>query len=151
MSTLERAIALAAEAHAGQTDKAGAPYILHLLRVMLEQETEDAMMVAVLHDLVEDTDYTFEDLEAQGFPERVVEALRHVTKHDDETYAEFVTRAASHPTARTVKVADLEDNMDVTRLDSIGDEDAARLAKYLRAYRRLTGPQSGTDPDSAGD
>lgn len=145
MSTLERAIALAAEAHAGQTDKAEAPYILHLLRVMLEQETEQAMMAAVLHDLVEDTDYTFEDLEAQGFPPPVVEALRHVTKHDEEAYSEFVARAASHPIAREVKVADLEDNMDVTRLDTISDDDAERLAKYLRAYRQLTSPRSGTD------
>lgn len=146
MPTVERAIVLAAEAHAGQTDKAGAPYILHLLRVMLEQETEEAMMAAVLHDLVEDTNYTFEDLKAQGFTERVVEALRHVTKHDDETYSEFVTRAGSHLTARTVKIADLKDNMDVTRLDTIGDEDVERLAKYLRAHRRLTGARSGSDP-----
>lgn len=93
------------------------------------------MMAAVLHDLVEDTNYTFEDLEASGFPDRMVEALRHVTKHDNETYSEFVTRAASHPTARSVNVADLEDNVDLTRLDTIGEEDAERLVKYLRAYQ----------------
>lgn len=144
MTTLERAISLAAEAHAGQTDKAEAPYILHLLRVMLQQESEDAMVAAVLHDLVEDTDHTFEDLEAKDFPNRVIDALRHLTKRNDETYSEFAARAGSHPLARRVKIADLEDNMDVTRLDKIAQEDADRLAKYLRAWRQLTGTASAS-------
>jgi len=135
MPTLEDAIALAAKAHAGQTDKAGAPYILHPLRVMQDQESTEARMAGVLHDLVEDTDYTFEDLEEMGYPDEV----RHVTKRDGEPYADFAERAGMHPIARQVKTADLEDNMDVTRLDSVGAEDAERLDKYLRAHRRLTG------------
>lgn len=139
MPTLEDAIALAAKAHAGQTDKAGAPYILHLLRVMQAQQSTEARMAGVLHDLVEDTDYTFEDLEEMGYPDEVIEALRHVTKRDGESYADFVKRAGRHPIAQQVKTADLEDNMDVTRLDSVGEEDAERLDKYLRAHRRLTG------------
>ena len=138
MPTLERAIALAATAHAGQTDKAGAPYILHLLRVMMAQASETAMMAAVLHDLVEDTDHTFDDLADEDFPEPVIEALRHVTKREGESYADFAARAGSHPIARQVKIADLEDNMDVTRLDAVGDADAERLAKYLRAWTALT-------------
>jgi hypothetical protein len=139
MPTLEDAIALAAEAHAGQTDKAGAPYVLHLLRVMQAQESAEARMAGVLHDLVEDTEHTFEDLEEMGYPDEVIEALRHVTKRDGESYADFARRAGRHRVARRVKTADLEDNMDVTRLDSVGEEDAERLDKYLRAHRRLTG------------
>ena len=139
MPTLGDAIALAAEAHAGQTDKAGAPYILHLLRMMQAQQSTEARMAAALHDLVEDTDYTFEDLEEMGYPDEVIEALRHVTKRDGEPYADFAERAGRHPIAQQVKTADLEDNMDVTRLDSVGEEDAERLDKYLRAHRRLTG------------
>lgn len=139
MPTLEDAIALAAEAHAGQTDEAGAPHILHLLRVMQAQEpTKARMTAAVLHDVVEDTDYTFEDLEEKGYTREVIEALRHVTKKDGENYADFIERAGRHPVARQVKIADLEDNMDVTRLGSVGEEDAERLDRYLQAYRWLT-------------
>lgn len=138
MPTLEDAIILATRAHAGQTDKAGSPYILHLLRVMQEQSTREAQMAGVLHDLVEDTAHTFEDLRERGYPEEVIEALRHVTKRDGESYGEFAERAGQHPIARQVKIADLEDNMDVTRLRSVTEEDAERLAKYHRAHRRLT-------------
>ncbi len=145
MPTLGDAIALAAEAHAGQTDKAGAPYILHLLRVMQAQQSTEARMAGVLHDLVEDTEHTFEDLEEMGYPDEVIEALRHVTKRDGESYADFAKRAGRHRVARQVKTADLKDNMDVTRLDSVGAEDAERLDKYLRAHRHLT------DGEGAGD
>lgn len=138
MPTIEDAIALAANAHAGQTDKAGAPYVLHLLRVMQAQSSTEARMVGVLHDLVEDTEYTFEDLRDMGYPDEVIEALRHVTKRDGESYQVFAERAGQHPIARQVKIADLEDNMDVTRLESVGEKDAERLAKYRRAHRRLT-------------
>jgi (p)ppGpp synthase/HD superfamily hydrolase len=145
MSKLEDAIALAAKAHAGQTDKAGAPYILHLLRVMQAQESTEARMAGVLHDLVEDTDYTFEDLEEMGYPDEVIEALRHVTKRDGESYADFAKRAGRHPVARQVKTADLEDKMDVTRLDSVGEEDAERLQKYRHAYQLLTSSEKESD------
>jgi (p)ppGpp synthase/HD superfamily hydrolase len=138
MPTLEDAIALAAQAHAGQTDKAGAPYILHLLRVMQAQSSPAARMAGVLHDLVEDTPHSFADLEAAGYPDAVVVALRHVTKREGESYADFAARAGQHPIARQVKIADLEDNMDVTRLATVTAEDAERLAKYRRAHRSLT-------------
>jgi len=137
MPTLADAIALAAEAHAGQTDKAGAPYVLHLLRVMQAQDTKEAMMAGVLHDLVEDTKFDFDDLRGRGYPDEVIEALRHVTKRADEPYEEFAHRAGQHPIARQVKIADLEDNMDVTRLDSVTEKDAQRLAKYRRAHKKL--------------
>jgi (p)ppGpp synthase/HD superfamily hydrolase len=138
MPTLEDAIVLATEAHADQTDKAGAPYVLHLLRVMQAQTTEEAMMAGVLHDLVEDTNFSFDDLRERGYSGEVIEALRHVTKGDGESYQEFAERASRHPIARQVKIADLEDNMDVTRLETVTEKDAERLAKYRRAYRHLT-------------
>lgn len=138
MPTLEDAIALAAQAHASQTDKAGAPYVLHLLRVMQAQSSTEARMAGVLHDLVEDTGYTFDDLREMGYPAEVIEALRHLTKLGGESYQEFAERAGRHPIAREVKTADLEDNMDVTRLDSVRQEDTERLDRYLQAYRRLT-------------
>ena len=144
MPTLEDAIALAAEAHSGQTDKAGAPYILHLLRVMQAQKSTEARMAGVLHDLVEDTGYTFEDLEEMGYPDEVIEALRHVTKRDGEPYADFAERAGRHPIARRVKTADLEDNMDVTRLDSVGEEDIRRPGRCPRTHRRLAGREEAS-------
>lgn len=138
MPTLEKAVALAAEAHEGQTDKAGAPYLLHLLRVMMQMPSEEAMMAAVLHDLVEDTQHSFEGLRQRGFPERVVEAVEHLTRRDGETYEDFARRAGGHPLARRVKTADLADNMDVRRLDRLDDEGAERLRKYHQAWAHLT-------------
>ncbi|WP_119841755.1 HD domain-containing protein [Salinibacter ruber] len=149
MPTLEDAISLAAEAHAGQTDKAGEPYVLHLLRVMQSQDTKEAMMAGVLHDLIEDTELDFDDLRERGYPNEVIEALRHLTKRADESYQEFVDRASQHPISRWVKISDLEDNMDVTRLDSITEADARRLKKYRRSHKKLVG-QDGPGGDGSG-
>src|SRR5690242_17493567 len=102
MSSLERAIAIAAEAHAGQQDKSGAPYILHPLRVMLRLLSNDERLVAVLHDVCEDRPgWTFERLRTEGFSERVLTALDSVTKRSTETYEDFVRRAADDPIGRT--------------------------------------------------
>jgi (p)ppGpp synthase/HD superfamily hydrolase len=139
MATLEDAIALAVEAHRGQKDKNGAPYILHPLRVMFRVETEIERIVAILHDVVEDTGRTFDDLRAMGFSEEVIAALDCVTKREGEPYDDFVERSASNPIAYRVKLADLEDNMDVRRMRSVEDKDRDRLAKYLKAWRRLKG------------
>jgi len=140
--TLERAIQIAAEVHAGQTDKAGAPYILHPLRLMFKVKSEPAKMVAVLHDVVEDCDpkesWTFERLAAEGFPIEVIEALKCVTKvHDEEDYDEFIDRAMNNDIAREVKLADLEDNMNLLRLDVLNEKSLERLAKYHRSWKRL--------------
>lgn len=137
MSTLERAIALAATAHAGQVDKAGAPYILHVLRVMLRLETAEERMAGVLHDVVEDTALTLDDLRSEGFPEAVVRAVESVTKREGESYEEFVERAKADPVARNVKLADLADNSDRSRLREIGPKEEARLEKYRRAIAQL--------------
>lgn len=137
MSTLERAIALAATAHEGQTDKAGAPYILHALRVMLRLETTEERIAAVLHDIVEDCGWTLDRLRAEGFPEPVVLGVEAVTRRDDESYEEFVLRAKAHPIGRRVKLADLADNSDLSRLSQITDRDRARLEKYRLATEAL--------------
>jgi (p)ppGpp synthase/HD superfamily hydrolase len=136
---LERAIGIAVEAHRGQKDKSGAPYILHPLRVMARVETETEKTVAILHDVVEDTKWTFADLRREGFPEDVLAALDCVTKREGEPYEDFVKRSASNPLARQVKLADLEDNMDIRRLPEITDQDKERLVKYHQAWKSLGG------------
>lgn len=134
MSTLERAIAIAAEAHAGQIDKASAPYILHPLRVMMRLSTEDERIVAVLHDVCEDSpDWTFERLRREGFSERILEALQTVTKRDGEDYEAFVLRAAANPIGRRVKLSDLYDNSDLSRIARPTERDHQRIARYRRA------------------
>jgi len=133
------AIALAVEAHRGVMDKSGQPYILHPLRVMFRCETEIERIVAVLHDVVEDTGRTFDDLRKLGYSEEVIAALDCVTKREGESYEQFVERASANPVARKVKIADIEDNMDVRRLTGIGQNDFERMTKYLAAWRRLKG------------
>ena len=140
MSTLERAIEIATEAHRGQFDKAGNDYIGHPLRVMAMGKTTDEKIVGVLHDIVEDTDWTFEGLAAEGFSAEVFDALRCVTKlSEDEPYDKFIARVKANPLAVAVKLNDLSDNMDIRRLPYISDKDVKRLKKYLRAYKQLTG------------
>ncbi|ATB31413.1 bifunctional (p)ppGpp synthetase/guanosine-3',5'-bis(diphosphate) 3'-pyrophosphohydrolase [Melittangium boletus] len=135
--TLEDALALALEAHRGQRDKAGQTYILHPLRVMFRLETETERMVALLHDVVEDSPYTLEQLRGLGYSEEVLGALECLTKREGEAYEAFIERVRPHPLARRVKLADLEDNMDVRRLPALTEKDAQRLARYRAAWARL--------------
>ncbi len=138
LSNLEQAIALAVKTHQGQVDKAGQPYILHPLRVMFRLEGETERMVAVLHDVVEDSDLTFDDLRRMGFTEQVIEALDGVTRRPDETYQEFVNRSQCNPISCQVKLADLEDNMDIRRLSTLPTEkDWERLKRYRQAWEQL--------------
>ena len=140
MSTLKRAIQIATEAHKGQFDKAGREYIGHPIRVMEMGKTEDEKIVGVLHDVIEDTDWTFERLEAEGFSQEVINALRCVTKtSENENYDDFIDRVKKNPLAAAVKINDLTDNMDIRRLPYLSDKDVKRLKKYLKAYKRLTG------------
>lgn len=140
MSTLERAIEIATEAHKGQVDKAGNEYIGHPLRVMEMGKTLEEKIVGVLHDVVEDTDWTFERLEAEGFAPEVIAALRCVTKtSENENYDDFIGRVKKNPLAAAVKINDLTDNMDIRRLPYLSDKDVKRLKKYLKAYKRLIG------------
>ncbi|CAI8921746.1 MULTISPECIES: HD domain-containing protein [Pseudomonas] len=135
--TLERAIAIAAAAHAGQVDKGGAPYILHPLKVMLRMNSLEERIVAVLHDVVEDCGISFDDLRKEGFSEAVLSAIESVTKVPGESYEDFVERAAQNPIGRVVKLADLEENSDLSRIASPGWEDLERVEKYRRAIGRL--------------
>jgi (p)ppGpp synthase/HD superfamily hydrolase len=137
MPTLEDAIALAAEAHRGQRDKSGQPYILHPIRVMMRCQTEAQRIAAVLHDVVEDTGRSFDDLRDLGYPEDVLRALDCLTKRDGEPYEAFVERAASDPIARVVKIADIEDNMDLRRLPDVTEKDVERIGRYVRGWSRL--------------
>ena len=143
MSTLERAIAIAAEAHAGAVDKGGAPYILHPLRVMLAMTGEDARIAAVLHDVVEDSAWTLDALRTDGFSETVVTAVAAVTKREGEDYLDFVRRAKRHPVAAEVKLGDLADNSDLSRLPDPTPRDYDRLAKYRAAMAILRGDPEG--------
>ncbi|MBP3997048.1 HD domain-containing protein [Pseudomonas koreensis] len=135
--TLERAIAIAATAHAGQVDKGGAPYILHPLKVMLRMSSLEERIVAVLHDVVEDCGISLEDLRKEGFSEVVLSAIESVTKVPGESYEDFVERAAQNPIGRVVKLADLEENSDLSRIASPSWEDLERIEKYRRAIGRL--------------
>lgn len=137
-TTLEDAISIAALAHKGVTDKAGAPYILHPLRMMMRMKSEAAMMAAVLHDVVEDTKWTLEQLREQGFSEEVLEAVDCLTRRDEESYEEFIERVQKNPIAREVKIADLEDNMNIQRISQIRPRDLQRLEKYHKSWNVLT-------------
>jgi hypothetical protein len=136
---LAEAIALAAEVHVRQVDKVGAPYILHPLRMMLRLTDVNERIAAVLHDVIEDTDITSEELLRHGFASEVVEAVLALTKRDGESYDEFIDRALSNPIARRVKLADIEDNLDLLRLSEITERDVERIRKYHRARQRLLG------------
>lgn len=135
--TLERAIAIAASAHAGQVDKGGAPYIFHPLKVMLRMSSLEERIVAVLHDVVEDCGISLDDLRKEGFSEAVLSAIESVTKVPGESYEDFVERAAQNPIGRVVKLADLEENSDLSRIASPSWEDLERVEKYRRAIGRL--------------
>ncbi|MFB3902493.1 MAG: YfiT family bacillithiol transferase [Acidobacteriota bacterium] len=134
MTPLEKAIFIAVQAHAGAKDKAGEAYVLHPLRMMMKMSTETERVVAVLHDVVEDSDWTLEGLRREGFTEDVVDAVDHLTRRPGEDYEDFVRRAVVNPVALRVKIADLEDNLNQSRLkEPITDEDRARMVRYRKA------------------
>ena len=139
---LERAINIAVKAHKGQKDKSGKPYIEHLLRVMYMGNTEDEKICGVLHDLVEDTDWTFEDIEMEGFSNDIISALRCLTKGGNEDYDKFIQRVLTNPLAIKVKLKDLTDNMDVKRFQKLNAIDFERLNKYLKSYNLLINHQT---------
>ncbi len=141
MATIETALQMAAKAHAGQKDKDGQPYILHPLRVMHAVKGLEAQIVAILHDVVEDTSVTMEDLQAAGFSQTILNGVRCVTHGKDESYADYVVRCKADPIGRQVKLADLEDNARLPRLLLRPDRlegDLKRMRKYTLAYKFLT-------------
>ena len=135
---LEKAILIATEAHKNQKDKYGAPYLLHVMRVMTSGRTEDEKIVGVLHDVVEDTDWTFEQLQKEGFSNHIIDAIRCLSKtSDEENYDLFIERIKGNQLAVKVKLNDLTDNLDVKRIPEVTGKDVERLNKYLKAYRLL--------------
>jgi (p)ppGpp synthase/HD superfamily hydrolase len=144
---LDEAIALAHRAHAGQTDKAGRPYIEHPLRVMHRLHGEYERMAAILHDVLEDTPVTDDDLRAAGCPELVIEAVRALTKHSGEPLEESMARAATNPIACAVKRADIADNCDPARLALLDEATAQRLRHKYADSTRLLDRYAGVAPE----
>ncbi len=139
MPTLEDALELALKAHRGQQDKSGAPYILHPLRLMLKMHTDEDRIAALLHDVVEDSAYTLADLHEMGYSQAILDAVDCLTKRDNEDYIAAMQRVKPNPIARRVKLADLEDNMDIRRLASVTEKDWQRLQRYRAAWAFLQG------------
>jgi len=137
MTLLEKAIIIAVICHKGQIDIAGQPYILHPLRVMLKMKTDKEKIVAVLHDTIEDTHLTFNDLRERGFDEEIIDAINSVTKQEGESYINFVKRAKRNVIGRNVKIADIEDNLDLSRIPNPTEKDYKRQEKYKNAIKEL--------------
>lgn len=135
----DKALRIAMRAHEGQKDKAGQDYVTHPIRVAERCDDLRAKVVALLHDTIEDSDVTADYLREEGFTEEIVEAVLAVTRREGEDYEAYVRRAAQNELGRIVKLADLEDNMDIRRLPELTDRDVERLRKYLRAWRGLIG------------
>ena len=134
---LDKAALICITKHQGQRDKAGAAYFQYPMRVAMNCEKDEEKIVALLHDTIEDTDVTPEWLKEQGFPDEIVEAILSVTRNPGEDYQEFVARAKKNSIGRIVKIHDLEDNLNVLRLNVITPEMAERLSKYLIALEYL--------------
>lgn len=137
---LNKAIIIATKAHEGQVDKGGQAYILHPLRVMLSTKNVTERICGVLHDVVEDTDITLDYLREQGFTEEVISVVDALTRRDDESYDEFISRIiGTSELACKVKLADLKDNMDLSRISNPSEKDYERIDKYSKATKRLMG------------
>lgn len=134
---IERARKIAEKAHQGQADKGGQPYILHPIRVMERCETELEKITAVLHDVLEDSEYTLEDLKKEGFSDEILKALVCLTHREGEGYMEYIERVCENPLATRVKYADLQDNMDISRIPNPAEKDYIRLEKYKIAKARI--------------
>ena len=136
---LQRAIEIALEAHKGALDKGGNPYILHPLRLMLQMDSEEEMIVAILHDVVEDSEkWSFDKLQAEGFSIKIINSLRSITKeNENEDYEKFIDRSIRDKIGRKVKIADISDNLDISRLKEVTDKDILRINKYKKALEKL--------------
>lgn len=134
---LQKALQIAVEAHKDQTDRYGVPYLRHVMRVAERGKNDDERIVGLLHDVVEDTDWTFDDLSREGFPEYIIEAVNCLTRPEEESYDHFIERIKTNRLAIAVKLNDLEDNMDLRRVPKLEEKDLARLNKYLKAWHEL--------------
>lgn len=134
----EKAMQIAIKVHRGQVDKGGNDYIYHPIRVSDSCNSEEEKIVALLHDIIEDGDVTADYLLMQGFPRDIVDAIISVTRNKDEDYFDFIQRCKANAIGCKVKIADLEDNMDITRLNELTGKDIERLKEYHKAYKILT-------------
>lgn len=137
MDLIEKSLSIALKAYAGQKDKAGKTYILHPIRIMAKMETIEEMAVALLHDVIEDSEVTVKELLKQGIPAKVVKAVQTLTKIEGENYDQFIDRVLKNKLAAKVKKADIEDNINVLRLKSVSSKDLERIAKYHKAWKKL--------------
>ena len=135
----KKALKLCFEAHKNQVDKSGMPYVFHPFHVAEQMTDEAATIVALLHDVVEDTDYTLEDLAAEGFGKEILEAVALMTHEDDVPYLDYVAKLKENPIARAVKLADLAHNSDLSRIGEVDEETRERLEKYKKAMALLEG------------
>lgn len=133
----KKALQLCFEAHKEQVDKSGIPYVFHPFYLAEQMEDENTTVVALLHDVVEDTDYTLEDLREIGFPQEVIDALALLTHDPEVPYMEYVSEIAKNPVAKAVKIADLKHNSDLSRLDAVDEKILKRREKYLQALALL--------------
>ena len=133
----KKALKLCFEAHKKQVDKSGMPYVFHPFHLAEQMQTEETTVVALLHDLVEDTDYTIEDLVSMGFSKNITDAIALMTHADDVAYMDYVRRIKNNPIAKVVKLADLKHNSDLTRLDVVDEKALSRKEKYLKAIKLL--------------
>lgn len=138
---IELALHRALKAYGGKVDKAGKPYILHPLRLAARLDDPISQSAALLHDVIEDSDTTEDDLREDGFPESVISAVVALTRRNGETYEAFIDRVRIHPLARKIKLLDIEDNMNLLRLNAVTEKDLQRIAKYHRAWKRLDSPE----------
>ena len=134
MATLDTAVIIAAQAHQKQKDRYGVNYILHPLRVMLRFESETEMIVAILHDVIEKTEWTLEKLREQGFNDTVLKAVNLLTRQDEQPYMEYIEKLKGNRIARRVKIADIEDNMNPRRMGTLSDENLEKLARLHKAW-----------------
>ena len=138
----KKAIKLCFEAHRNQTDKSGLPYVFHPFHVAEQMPDEETTIVALLHDVIEDASYTLDDLRKMGFAEEVLDALDLMTHDKNVPYMEYVAKISENEIARTVKLADLRHNSDLTRLDEIDDKARNRIEKYKAGSSRNLRPPS---------
>ena len=134
---VETAIWIALHAHEGQRDKAGNPYILHPLRLAIKLADDDEITAAILHDVIEDSGFTIDDLKNAGFNDNVIRIVLLMTKNNNDNYDDYINRIKAYPPAVRVKLADLEDNMNLMRIKNPEPKDHERIAKYKKAYEYL--------------
>ncbi len=138
MATLEKAISIAVEAHKGQVDKNNQPFILHVLRVMIAGRNDDERILGALHDSIEKTHWTFEELKAEGFNNKILDSLVCVTKkNENEDYQAFIERIKTNRLAIKIKIIDLMDHLEMKNIFEVKKKDVDRFNKYLKAYQEL--------------